>query len=176
MTRWEPDKIRELADQLTASAAAWAASVPDALDPVTGQAAAQRALDDSSDVLRTLVGMMAGTVPPAPWPAPPALQAARKRVRTLRDGFAVFERKVPGARWPRDSGKLGPVLLREGRALYRELRAFLEYAGNLPTYRNLPGFGGFGALAVGLGLAWFFRRELGALLGGNRRARRRAFT
>jgi hypothetical protein len=96
----------------------WAAAIPLSFGPADGRAAAALAYNDARKVIRDSAALFTGTNPPPPWPAPPELQAAMKRVKVLADGFEVFVKQTPAQRWPRDTGKVGPALLREGRALY----------------------------------------------------------
>lgn len=118
----------------------WAAAIPASFGPADGRAAAAMAYNDARKVIREMAAAFTGTVPPPPWPASPDLQAAMKRMKVLADGFEVFARKTPAQRWPRDTGKVGPTLLREGRAVYTEADKLKRTVAALPKLdkRLLP--------------------------------------
>lgn len=138
----------------------WVAAIPTSFGPAAGQKAAAAVYDDARAAVRRIADTYHGTVPPPPWPATPALLAAMKRIRTMRDGFAALQRQGASAqRWARDSGKVGPALVREGRAVYDELGRFVEKEASRPRLADIiPDWSPGWIVVAGLAL-WALSRE-----------------
>lgn len=115
----------------------WAAAIPATFTPAQGVAAAAAAYNDARAVIRSIASSFHGTIPLPPWPAPPELQAAMKRIRTIHDGLQVFAERTPTQTWPRDSGKVGPALVREGRAVYAEADKLTREAAARPRLDDM---------------------------------------
>jgi hypothetical protein len=161
--------------------------------PAEAAAAAARAIDEARASVRAVKMSIVltgdrfhGTVPPPPWPAPPELVKAIEKMEIVRDGFEVFARRVPQARWPKQfdaklaiRGKVGPALIATGDRLYYELGRFEESAARAKQTGNtlasllrvfpdprklLLGSVPTWMLLAGGWLAWRNRHRLGRLL------------
>jgi hypothetical protein len=127
-----------VAEAETAAAALplWLASIPDPFTSAEGQAAAEAALSDADTVIANIKGKFQGTLPPG-WPRTPALEKAIDDVEVTRDAMKAIASKDVALTWPKNSGKVGPTLVRVGAALYTQL-ANLE--GKAATSESLPEF------------------------------------
>src|SRR5258708_19024341 len=111
----------------------WIASIPNVFTPADGMAAADKVIAEAFDEIRAVKLSFGGTLPPPPWPAPPELVQAIDRVTGFRDGFEVFSRKAVHARWPKQTGKVGPAFIRAGEQLYYELGRFEARAAKVKS-------------------------------------------
>lgn len=122
-------------DTITTAKGKWLASVPDILPPELGRDLADAALADARAVVLSVADRYHGTVPPPPWPATPALIAARKRVQISRDGFDVMVRS--GAK---GNIKILPAVVarlrRDGAALYDAAAELVKTADTAPTLKD----------------------------------------
>ena len=129
--------------------AEWLRRVPNPLTARSGVIAASEALADADDVIWRVKNAYSGTVPPPPWPAHPALVAARERVETIYDGMGAIEDRAPDVRL---ADKLRAALVREAETLYRE-SAVLAREGLAPSSpialaKALPNLTGLVVLGV----------------------------
>lgn len=141
----------------------WVASIPDQVSPREGLALVDVALGDAKEATDAILAeYTGGTLPPPPWPRPPNLVTAIKRMEGGRLMLTqAIEMGHGDDKSAKDSIRVLP-LLDGGRVLYREIENMRrEHKAGIINPANLPrlaarglasflptGLGGFAALAL----------------------------
>lgn len=121
----------------------WLASIPETFTAREGADAAERALKFSKKAVRDVAFSYSGTLPPPPWPAHPDLIKAQDNLQKIADFFEVVDEK--GGRigkpvtFAKESAtvKTGPVLIRYGGDLFREVAKLQEWNGKSATLDDM---------------------------------------
>lgn len=143
---------------------AWAAGVPPTFTPTLGATIAARALSDARAAVDDVARSFAGTVPPPPWPAGPALV---KAMDTMDGARIAFERIAMVASPPTyaRTDKVGVALLRAGSDLYSETAKLVKARDDGKDLTKMaaaliPSLGGGTALIAALVVLYMVRGKL----------------
>lgn len=155
----------------------WLAQIPPVENLTIDEAlrVARIPLADARGLVDSIFYSYHGTVPPPPWPAPPAMVRSRKELEKITQGLEVFQSKNVHRFLPDFTGKLRERIIEKGSDLWDETDKLYRSWENAKQRTELikstarfvtgqPGalFGGLPTLAVaGLGLYVIWRLERG---------------
>lgn len=138
--------------------AEWAATLPAKLTAGDALHACDIALGDAAGVVDAVMAQFhGGTLPPAPWPMLPAMEAAARRVHVVRDGIAPMVDRAPTLLL---ATKTADVVRSAGLELYRASAETADHWASAPRWADLPSLHDVhDLLLLGAVVWWWWQHE-----------------